>query len=137
MTISRATRNIVRERANRRCEYCQLHERDLPVFPFHVEHIIAIKHGGFDDDTNLAWACHHCNLCKASNLSGVDPDSGRIVRLFHPRQQKWSRHFQWKKGRIVGRTAIGRATVQVLRINAEQRVELRTLLIAAGEFPPE
>lgn len=83
------TRALVRSRAAQRCEYCQLHERDLPLFPFHIEHIIARKHRGTDDPDNLAWSCHHCNLGKSSNLSGIDPKTGRVVPLFNPRQHRW------------------------------------------------
>src|SRR5437763_266715 len=73
-----STRAFVRSRARRRCEYCQLHEDDLPLFPFHVEHIVARKHSGTDSPDNLAWSCHHCNLAKSSNLSGIDPATGRV-----------------------------------------------------------
>jgi hypothetical protein len=30
---------------------------------------------------NLAFACYHCNLHKGPNLSGIDQDSGALVRL--------------------------------------------------------
>jgi len=132
-----STRALVRSRAARRCEYCRLHEDDLPLFPFHIEHIIARKHGGTDDPDNLAWSCHHCNLAKSSNLRGIDPVRGRIVALFNPRQQGWKRNFQWNGSLLVGRTACGRATVAVLNINAPQRLDLRDLLIGGGLFPPE
>jgi hypothetical protein len=56
---------------------------------FHVEHIIARKHGGLDGDDNLAWACIFCNLYKGPNLSSFDPDSGELTRLFHPRRDRW------------------------------------------------
>jgi 5-methylcytosine-specific restriction endonuclease McrA len=77
-------RALVRSRAGGRCEYCRLHEADLPLYPFHVEHIVAKKHHGEDDARNLAWSCHECNLAKSSNLSGRDFVSGRIVALFNP-----------------------------------------------------
>jgi hypothetical protein len=123
-------------RAGQRCEYCRLHEEDLPLFPFHVEHIVAKKHGGTDRADNLAWSCHHCNLGKSSNLSGRDPVTGRVVILFHPRRQLWTRHFQWRGPRLTGRTACGRATIRVLNMNAPHRIALRRLLISAGVFPP-
>jgi hypothetical protein len=129
-------RALVRFRAARRCEYCRLHEEDLPLFPFHVEHIVALKHGGKDSPANLAWSCHLCNLAKSSNLSGLDPATGRVAVLFNPRKQRWARHFQWDGSRLEGRTASGRATVAVLNVNAPHRVELRELLTAAGRFPP-
>lgn len=49
-----STRALVRARAARRCEYCRLHEDDLPLFPFHIEHILPKKHGGSDDPDLLA-----------------------------------------------------------------------------------
>jgi hypothetical protein len=57
--------------------------------------------------------------------------------LFNPRQQRWSRHFAWDGPRLVGLTPCGRATVDVLNINARHRIELRELLILGGVFPPD
>lgn len=113
-----------------------MHEEDRPLFPFHVEHIVAKKHRGRDELANLAWACHECNLGKSSNLSGRDPLTGRIVVLFHPRRQRWDRHFEWEGSLLIGLTACGRATIEVLNINASQRIDLRDLLTLAGRFPP-
>jgi hypothetical protein len=125
-----ASRRLVRQRARFRCEYCQIHEGDEP-YSFHIEHIIAKKHAGAGDPSNLAWSCQSCNL--GANLSGyID---GRVVTLFDPRRQKWTRHFAWDGPVLVGKTKCGRATIAVLSINQEDRVELRTLLIATGEFP--
>jgi hypothetical protein len=36
----------------------------------------------------------------------------------------------------VGRTAVGRVTVQLLQFNRSDRVRLRQALIAAGRYPP-
>jgi 5-methylcytosine-specific restriction endonuclease McrA len=83
-----ATRELVRARAGRRCEYCGIHEDEDLVLPFHVEHIRPRKHGGDDDLANLAFACNFCNLHNGPNLSGIDPDSESIVTLFHSRQQR-------------------------------------------------
>ncbi|HMC89700.1 MAG TPA: HNH endonuclease signature motif containing protein [Gemmataceae bacterium] len=57
-------RALVRARARQRCEYCRPQESDLPLFSFHVEHILPKKHGGTDDPKTLAWSCHYCNLSK-------------------------------------------------------------------------
>jgi 5-methylcytosine-specific restriction endonuclease McrA len=123
-----ATRELVRGRASRRCEYCGIHEDDDWVLPFHVEHIRPRKHGGGDDAPNLALACNHCNLHKGTNLSGIDPASDAIVVLFHPRQQQWTEHFRTSGGRIEGLTAVGRATISVLAMNRTDRIELRRAL---------
>jgi len=128
-------RQVVRKRAAQRCEYCRFHERDLPLWPFHLDHIVAEQHHGGDDPQNLAWACQRCNLCKGTNLTGVDPDSAQIVRLFHPRTDRWGKHFASQGDRILGLTAIGRATVWLLQMNCEERVELRAELRASGRWP--
>lgn len=131
-----ATRLLVRRRAADRCEYCRIHEDQDPPWEFHVEHIIARQHRGGDEPDNLALSCHHCNLHKGPKLSGVDPVTGQIVPLFHPRRQRWSRHFRWEGPYLRGRTRAGRATVEVLGINLAERASLREQLIEAGEFPP-
>ena len=134
--MDETTRNQVRRRAGRRCEYCRLHEDDDPLFPFHVEHIIARQHGGTDALGNLALACHQDNLHKGPNLTGIDPLTKKLTRLFNPRRHKWSRHFRWDGQLLLGRTAIGRTTVAVLGINLLHRVTLREALMAAGSWPP-
>jgi hypothetical protein len=131
-----AVHQLVRDRAGDRCEYCRIHQDDEPFYRMHVEHIVAQQHGGADDPDNLALACHHDNEHKGPNLSGIDPETGKVVRLFHPRRQRWSRHFRFDGAVIVGRTQCGRATVAVLALNAPDRVELRSELIAEGVFPP-
>lgn len=135
--MKRSIRALVRVRAQHRCEYCRLHETDQPLFPFHIEHIVAKKHHGDDGPANLAWSCHECNLAKSSNLSGRDVLTGRIVALFNPRRQRWSRHFRWDDAVLTGLTPCGRTTVDVLNINSPHRVELRELLILGGAFPPK
>jgi hypothetical protein len=132
--MSAAVRRQVRKRAAVRCEYCRIHEVDEP-FSFHLEHIIPRKHGGRDAASNLAWSCHSCNLAKASNLAGRL--GTKIVPLFHPRRQVWSRHFRWNGPVLVGKTNCGRVTVLVLNINDEDRVWLRATLARSGSFPPE
>jgi hypothetical protein len=129
-------RELVWQRAGHRCEYCRLHQDQESLPRFQIEHITARQHGGTDAASNLALACHHCNLHKGPNLTGIDPKTKKIVRLFHPRRHKWQRHFAWDGPRLAGRTAIGRATVVVLAMNDVQRVALREGLIEEGTFPP-
>ena len=64
-------RELVKQRAAGRCEYCGLRQEQEPL-AFHVEHITARQHEGKDTEENLALACHHCNLHKGTNLSGLD-----------------------------------------------------------------
>jgi hypothetical protein len=134
--MSRRLRQFVRLRAARRCEYCGFHEKDLPLWPFHLDHIRAKQHGGPASSMNLAWACQRCSLFKGTNLSSVDPDSGLAVRLFNPRLDRWGRHFTFQGNRIIGSSGIGRATVWLLQMNSDQRMELRAELRVAGQWPP-
>jgi hypothetical protein len=134
--IDAATRNLVWQRAEQRCEYCRLHQDDDPLLVFHVEHIIARQHGGTDLPGNLALCCHQDNRHKGPNLTGIDPITKKLTRLFNPRRHKWSRHFRWDGPMLVGRTAIGRTTVAVLGMNLRHRVILREALIAVDRFPP-
>jgi hypothetical protein len=117
-------RRLVRQRADDVCEYCGLRQEQEPL-PFHVEHIVPRHHGGADTPDNLALACHHCNLHKGPNLAGLDPESGQLTRLFDPRADRWEEHFARLGNEIVGLTAIGRTTVEVLRMNEDGRAELR------------
>ena len=105
-----AQREAVRQRAGQRCEYCRLPDSAMDSADFHVEHIVARKHGGSDNEGNLAWACIFCNLYKGPNLASLDPDTGELTRLFHPRQDRWEDHFRIDDASIIGITSIGRTT---------------------------
>lgn len=126
------TRDLVRQRAGYRCEYCRLHQQYSDL-THHIEHIVAKQHGGNDGLENLALACHRCNLHKGPNLSGIDPRTGLLAHLFHPRRDQWIDHFAFDGEWIIGTTPTGRATVQVLAMNDPRRRELRTEIIRQGD----
>ncbi|HEX8199925.1 MAG TPA: HNH endonuclease [Isosphaeraceae bacterium] len=130
-----ATKELVRRRAGDACEYCGLAQEDVPFAVFHVEHVIPKQHGGTDDPSNLALACHHCNYHKGPNLAGIDPESREIVPLFHPRADPWHEHFEARGSVLLGRTPTGRATVRVLAMNTVDRIELRAALLGEDESP--
>jgi hypothetical protein len=124
----------VRERAKHRCEYCRFPEAFAEA-PFHVDHVIARQHGGTRTLENLALACCFCNRYKGPNLSGVDPVSGQLAPLFHPRHDDWNEHFEWNESHLVGRTANARATIQALRLNRPDAIAVRQILIREGVYP--
>jgi hypothetical protein len=128
---------LVWDRAAAACEYCRMPQaRD--VIPFEMDHIIPVVHGGPTRATNLALACFYCNCYKGPHVAGIDPDTRRITRLFHPRLHVWRYHFRWAGAVLVGRTAIGRTTATVLRINLDLRVTHRqAIFIDEGMFPPD
>ena len=41
------------------------------LMPFQEDHIIARKHRGGSERSNLATACFHCNNHKGSNIAGI------------------------------------------------------------------
>ena len=97
----------MRRRAGERCECCHLpragHDERSSI-----DHVIAIKHGGVDAATNLAFSCLRCNLTKGPNLGGIDAETAQTIQLFNPRQQAWPEHFQWNGPVLVGKTPEGR-----------------------------
>jgi hypothetical protein len=127
---------LVWSRAAARCEYC-LMPQEVDDLPLQIEHIIAHKHGGGDEASNLALACAACNNHKGPNIAGLDPVTGLLTPLFHPRNERWHDHFAWKGAELIGRTPVGRATVSVLAINLGYRLTLRQALAEEGvRFEP-
>jgi hypothetical protein len=126
-------RRAVRERAGNCCEYCRLAQEQSPLFALQVEHIRPRKHHGGNELENLALACIDCNLHKGPNVAGIDTVSGSLTELFHPRLHVWSEHFEFQQAMIVGKTAIGRVTVDVLNMNSDDQVALRGLTLPRHE----
>ncbi len=126
----------VRRRAGGLCEYCRLPDTLHPG-AFELEHVIPKQHGGPTTLSNLVYACLHCNRHKGPNLAGIERAGAvsQLIPLFNPRRHKWNRHFRWNGALLLGRTAIGRVTAQVLAMNEPLRVTLREELLAEGLFP--
>ena len=119
-------------RAANRCEYC--HVPDIYEPGMHLDHIIAIQHGGATVIDNLALACVHCNRHKGPNVAGVDPTTGQVTLLFHPRREQWQDHFAWDGAVLTRKTETGRVTIQVLAINAPDFRTMRAALMESGDF---
>jgi hypothetical protein len=125
---------VVWQRAGEHCEYCLIPQFAFPL-PFQIDHIIAEKHRGQTVETNLALALRSLQPLqgfKGPNIAGGDPASGQLVRLFHPRNDAWVEHFRMEGPRIMGRTPVGRATIEVLRMNADDLLLIRVELLAEG-----
>jgi hypothetical protein len=134
--IPAAIQNLVRQRAEGRCEYCHTSER-WQYIPFTVDHVIPLIRGGADHPDNLALACFHCNRRKADRLTVVDPKLGEVP-LFNPRQDHWREHFIWSADGllVLGLTPIGRAMVEALSLNRERIISIRAADRAVGRHPP-
>lgn len=132
--VSVRLRRLVIQRANGLCEYCLIHQEDAH-FSFHVDHIISRKQRGPTNEANLALACLRCNVAKGTDPGAFIGRPRRLVRLFHPRQDRWEDHFRLSSARIVPLTEVAEATVQLLNLNAGDRLLLRRTLIKAGRYP--
>lgn len=111
--ISLSVKKKVASRANFRCEYCLLFEK-VSLYSFHIEHIKSVKHGGTNELANLAYCCPDCNYYKGSDVGTFVEGDEILTRFFNPRKDDWDEHFELKNEVIHGKTAIGKATVQIL-----------------------
>lgn len=127
-----ALRRLVEQRANQRCEYCQLPE-NVAFFPHEVDHVIAEKHGGVTDADNLAFTCWRCNRYKGSDLGSFDPQTGAFSLLFNPRTQQWAEHFAFEGTTLVGLTPEGRTTIKLLQLNSDERIVERQRLSQSND----
>lgn len=135
--ITAQQRRLVTERAQGYCEYC-LSPADFATESFSIEHIIPLAEGGDNALSNLALACQGCNGHKHSKVAAPDPLDGTSIPLYHPRKQLWREHFSWSKDyrQIIGLAPIGRATVEALKMNRQNLLNLRRALYVLGEHPP-
>lgn len=136
-SISVKLRQKVAQRAQHLCEYCKSPKAYSPS-PFDTEHIFPVSLGGETRFENLAYACNGCNGHKYNRTHARDPIDGDLVSLFNPRSEKWQEHFVWdtKGVSVIGITPSGRATVEALKLNRVEIVNLRKLLQIVGEHPP-
>ncbi|MBI2928279.1 MAG: HNH endonuclease [Verrucomicrobia bacterium] len=135
---SPALRQAVSERAHRLCEYCQSPEDYCPD-PFCLDHVQPESRGGTTTLANLALACSGCNGRKRDRTSAVDPVTRLAVPLYNPRTDVWREHFRRDDDslRIIGLTAMGRATVEALELNRPSLLNLRRVLKRAQKHPPK
>ena len=134
--ISSDKKHAIIERAEGRCEY-RMSRADYATESFAIEHIIPVSRGGTSEPENLALACSGCNGHKYIKLEAVDPIEGIMVPLFNPRQQNWHEHFGWSDDYIyiIGLTAVGRATIEALKMNRVGLVNMRRVLYLTGKHP--
>jgi hypothetical protein len=135
--ISNRLAQLVRARAQHRCEYCQTSEW-LSGQLCQIDHIMPQAKGGASAEDNLCLACVACNGFKLDRIEAVDPQSGQVVSLYHPRQQRWADHFAWSEDgtQIIGLTPSGRATAAALKLNRPLAVAARRGWVGIHRHPP-
>jgi len=132
--IAAALREAVARRADRRCEYCLIHESDAG-YSHQIDHVVSRKHGGSSEAGNLAYSCFLCNRFKGADVASVDLATGIIVRLFNPRQDRWGDHFRLEGEVIKPLSDVAAVTIRLLRMNAPERIAERDLLQRLGTYP--
>jgi hypothetical protein len=132
--VSARLRRLVVQRAHGICEYCLIHQEDA-CFSFNIDHIVSRKQRGPTTSANLALSCLRCNVAKGTDPGTFIGRPPRLVRLYHPRQDRWDGHFRLAAARIVPVSEVGEATVRLLDLNAPDRLLLRRSLIKAGRYP--
>lgn len=125
--ISPKLRELVTKRAKFCCEYCLLPLHD-GFYPYHIDHIISLKHGGKTILSNLALSCLLCNIHKGSNIGTMLLPDRFFIRLFNPRTDIWKEHFEFIDGAIFAKTTIGEATIKVLNLNEVERIIERQVI---------
>lgn len=129
-------RRQVLANAQGKCAFCLSKERLMGV-TFEIDHIIPRIRGGKMEIENLCLCCPSCNRHKAAKTQALDPLTNTVASLFHPNFDIWSEHFIWSDdGReMIGLTPTGRATIEALKINRPQMLELRKYWEATGNHP--
>ncbi len=136
--ISQKLINKIRRDAKYRCGYCKLPQSIIPNM-LEIEHLLPLAEGGQNEEENLWLACRNCNSYKSSKTKAVDPETNQLVKIFNPRTQDWSEHFEFSSDgtQIIGKTVCGRATVTALHLNFEQAVTARRNWVSVGWYPPK
>ncbi len=109
-----------------RCAYCHTSQANSGS-PMVVDHLPPLSKGGVTAFDNLCFACYRCNLFKGSRVTAIDPLSGEMAPLFDARRDRWDEHFTWDEAgvRILGLTAVGRATAAALNLNNDIILDAR------------
>ncbi len=136
--VSADLRRLVTNRAADCCEYCRT-QAWYSGDSFTMDHIAPRRLDGETTPENLALCCNGCNQHKSKRTTALDPVTGALVPLFHPRKEGWDEHFTWNDDftLVVGLTPTGRATILALQLNRLGLANLRRALYAIGEHPPE
>ena len=138
MALPDSIKQRILARDRHRCSYCLTAEANCGL-SMHFDHIIPEVVGGPTVEDNLCLACFSCNVHKWARETGIDPQTGETIPLFHPLNQTWPEHFTWSRDgtRILGLTPCGRATVEVLQMNNPTIMCARRRWVSAGWHPPE
>lgn len=132
--IPATLRRAVIARSRNHCEYCHLSQLGQEA-TFHIDHVLPVAAGGQTHADNLALACVSCSLRKGARRFAADPSDGQETALFNPRRDSWHEHFSWEGVRLLGLSAIGRATIAALEMNRPVIIAIRAEEEILGRHP--
>ncbi|MEN9612135.1 MAG: hypothetical protein RLZZ628_2949 [Bacteroidota bacterium] len=135
--MKESIKQTVQQRAQFCCEYC-LAQANISADSFVMEHILPVAKGGSNHLDNLAYSCQRCNNHKFTATHALDEVTGTTAPLYNPRDEVWENHFEWSDDftEILGKSPTGRATVNRLKLNRVNLVNLRRILVKLGLHPP-
>ena len=111
----------VRRRANGVCEYCGVTETTVGG-GLTVDHYRPRAAGGTDDDGNLVYCCHRCNLYKGNYWPSQPSD----IPLWNPRLEPREQHLlELANGNLHPITPTGAFTLAHLVLNRPALVQHR------------
>ena len=104
---------------------------------YHLEHVFPESLGGTDVRDNLALTCATCNYYKSNHLLGMDEEGVASRPLLNPRKDRWHEHFEFdaRSLKLKGKTAVGKRTVNQLRMNDPMQLEARALWAELDLYP--
>ena len=121
MTVPKSVREQVRQRANFACEYCQISETDAGGL-LTIDHFRPISKGGNDHLNNLIYCCHRCNSYKYNYF----PSNEGEKEIWNPRKESREAHFfLLEDGSLQAISPVGKATIQLLRLNRPPLISFR------------
>jgi hypothetical protein len=121
VSISKSLRQIIRKRANFRCEYCGVSETESGG-ELTLDHFQPISVNGDSSEENLIYCCFRCNLYKGDYWT-TEPSQ---TPIFNPKKDKFDDHF-WlaETGKLFGLTETGEFAVKLLRLNRPSLITKR------------
>jgi len=86
---------------------------------------------------NLAFACMLCNQRKGTDIASVDPATGNVISLFHPRVINGLIISALLREFIEPISRIGFLTIRLLQLNTVERQREREMLQRLGSYPTQ
>lgn len=110
------------------CGYCSMAEIEATGIGFQIDHYLPRKTHPHLATTysNLLWACAPCNRQKADfSPTTEDRQVGRVV--LRPDEDDFREHLELYASKVAGITMRGKWTVDLLNLNRQGLIRLRTL----------